>query len=557
MDARQPSYRLPPSGGEMAFMEAYNARDNLMATSLSPVYQRDANDDPSSNWQEHRPPYVHDRTTPNGTQSSPFMKEHYEERFPFTTAGNAHPSAWSPNPSAGPAWYPSEPSPSLLLNSEYEGASGPFPAYGTDNVNSEYEAQLPWPDSDPFASESNIEEINPFQNTYYASGVLNQNPDALYDPEMAIQPFAGEAGGVMQGSLPQQSVYETSPGFVSFRRHNGQGVPEEPVMPLHDTEGPVPESIVFAHPSQPHLNVSSPLSVVSPPQSAGSSSRKRNHAAADLEKSPVAPKKRVIKPQLTAKVDNSEDFEIQKDSEMAPTGVFQGYFQNCDVARKKLQRLLELYRKPKENCSYPSNDETFPVTDEDKIGYIKNLFDAINDWSNFREWSQALKTEDRNRIIDRLRRRHAGSDNAEADISLDDMRPSPQELEAILPPLETQQKKILGRLLSDQTVEWLCWELIEAYESFAQRIEAMCYALRLVKSLLSAGDGWKLRIANNPQGELGHKGNNMKVNMNKNRKLRQITQGTRTTTRQKPAPKPASKPIPKQSQKQAQKQAQK
>ncbi|PTB43547.1 uncharacterized protein TrAFT101_002107 [Trichoderma asperellum] len=55
----------------------------------------------------------------------------------------------------------------------------------------------------------------------------------------------------------------------------------------------------------------------------------------------------------------------------------------------------------------------------------------------------------------------------------------------------------------------------------------MCYALtkskQLVKSLLSAGDGWKLRIANNPFGELGHKGNNMKVNMNKNDRLRQIT----------------------------------
>ncbi|KAL7810922.1 hypothetical protein V8C26DRAFT_437766 [Trichoderma gracile] len=539
----------------MAFMETYNAGDNAMATNLSPVYQRDVNGGPSTSWQEHRPPYVHDRATSHSTHPSPFMKEYAEDRFPFTTTGNAHPSAWSPNPSAGPAWYSSEPSPGLLLNSEYEGNSGPFTAYGTNNANSEYEAQLPWPEPDPFASDSNMEELNPFQDTCYPSSELNQNPEALCDPEMALQPLAGGSGGVMFGSLPQQPVYETSPAFVSFRGYTGQGVPEEPVMPMREAEGS--STMVLANPDQPHLNISSPLSVVSPPQSAGSSSRKRNAAAADLEKSPVAPKKRVIKPQLTAKVDNSEDFEIQKDSEMAPTGVFQGYFQNCDVARKKLQRLLELYRKPKENCSYPSNDETFPVTDEDKIGYIKNLFDAINDWSNFREWSQALKTEDRNRIIDRLRRRHAGSDNAEADISLDDMRPSPQELEAILPPLEAQQKKILGRLLSDQTVEWLCWELIEAYDTFAQRVEAMCYALRLVKSLLSAGDGWKLRIANNPQGELGHKGNNMKVNMNKNRKLRQITQGTRTTTRQKPAPKPAPKPTPKQSQKQAQKQAQK
>ncbi|PTB79069.1 hypothetical protein M440DRAFT_1436439 [Trichoderma longibrachiatum ATCC 18648] len=532
-------------------MDVYNARGNVMAPNVSPLYQRDANGGPSTTWYEHHPSYVHDSVTPHGTQPSPFMKECFEDRFAFTTAGNAHHSTWSPNPSAGPAWYPSEPSPGLLLNSEYDGASGSFTGYGTDNVNSEYEAQLPWPEPDPFASDSNVEELNPFQDTYYASSGAEGNPDAVCDPEMTLQPLSGGVGGIMSGSLPQQPVYGTSPGFVPLGRYRSQGSPEEPV----------PTSMVFANSSQPSLYISSPLSVVSPPPSAGSSSRKRNPAAADLEKSPVAPKKRVIKPQLTAKVDNSEDFEIQKDSEMPPTGVYQGYFQNRDEARRKLQRLLEMYRKPKENCSYPSNDDTFPVTDAGKIAYIKKLFDAINDWSNFREWSQALKTEDRNRIIDRLRRGHAGGDNgdngdnAEADISLDDMRPSPQELEAILPPLEAQQKKILGRLLSDQTVEWLCWELIEAYDSFAQRIEAMCYALRLVKSLLSAGDGWKLRIANNPQGELGHKGNNMKVNMNKNRKLRQITQGTRTTARPKPTSKTASKPAPKQSEKQAQKQA--
>ncbi|KAM0465011.1 hypothetical protein ACHAPV_002004 [Trichoderma viride] len=67
----------------------------------------------------------------------------------------------------------------------------------------------------------------------------------------------------------------------------------------------------------------------------------------------------------------------------------------------------------------------------------------------------------------------------------------------------------------------------------------MCFALtkskQLVKSLLSAGDGWKLRIANNPRGELGHKGNNMKVNMNKNNRLRQITQMENT---------PGNNPLP-------------
>jgi hypothetical protein len=168
---------------------------------------------------------------------------------------------------------------------------------------------------------------------------------------------------------------------------------------------------------------------------------------------------------MTTKVDNSEDFEIKKDSEKSPTGTYQEYFHSFDEAEKKLHRLLELYRKPKENCSFPSTDLTFPNCDDDKLTYIKNLFDAINDWSNFREWSQALKTEDRNRVMDKLRRKKKASENAApdkklGDISLDDMRPTQQELESLLPPLEMQQKKILGRLLSDQTVEWLCWGLI-------------------------------------------------------------------------------------------------
>ncbi|PNP38972.1 hypothetical protein TGAMA5MH_09198 [Trichoderma gamsii] len=63
---------------------------------------------------------------------------------------------------------------------------------------------------------------------------------------------------------------------------------------------------------------------------------------------------------------------------------------------------------------------------------------------------------------------------------------------------------------------------------------------QLVKSLLSAGDGWKLRIANNPRGELGHKGNNMKVNMNKNNRLRQITQ-MENTAGNNPLPEAASR----------------
>lgn len=333
------------------------------------------------------------------------------------------------------------------------------------DINTEYEAQLPWPELDPFRYQhrgvKNFDDDDyPVETTYYTPRGIDGNLDPIHNPDMTLQPLTA-AGGVTSSSWTQQPAYEASPSVIpgTFNRLEIPGQPAPMMMSMREAEEPMPASIMLQPLTHP-LNMPSPLSVISPPPSAKSSARKRNVSAAGLERSPVAPKKRVIKPQLTTKVDNSEDFEIQKDSEMTPTGTYQGYFHTVDVARKKLQRLLELYRKPRENCSFPSTDDTFPTGDDDKMGYIKNLFDAINDWSHFREWSQALNTDDRNRIIDGLRRRQAGHDDAAADISLDDMRPSQQELESILPPLQAQQKKILGRLLSDQTVEWLCWELV-------------------------------------------------------------------------------------------------
>ncbi|KAL7790820.1 hypothetical protein V8C37DRAFT_417449 [Trichoderma ceciliae] len=565
MDARETKNALSPSDCDRGFMEAHDARGDTSArttaTGIPPLHQRDNGDEFPVSSYGHRPGRrLHDSVPRFGARHSPVIKECYDDQFPFDLATDSHYDHWSPNPTSAPSWFPSEPSPGLLLNTEWGAAPGSLIGYIPDNMNGEYEAQLPWPESDSFPPHANVnsnfgDDIDPFGVTYYTSRGKDGILDPVRDPGACLQPLPGGGGDTSNG-LIHHSAFEGQPGVHPFRMANTLEIPGQPVpmvMPVREEEesrqpqpvlalAQMPTSIML----QPHaqmLNMPSPLSVISPPSSVKSASRKRNVSVAGFERSPVAPKKRVIKPHMTTKVDNSEDFEIKKDSEKSPTGVFQGYFHTFDLAKKKLQRLLEMYQKPRENCSFPSTDHTFPKCDNDKMVYIKELFEAINDWSNFREWSQALKTDDRNRIIDRLRRRKLGGEDAGpdklGDISLDDMRPSQQELETILPPLETQQKKILGRLLSDQTVEWLCWELVEAYESFAQRVEAMCYALRkskqLVKSLLSAGDGWKLRIANNPQGELGHKGNNMKVNMNKNQKLRQITQGTKNTARQKPS----------------------
>ncbi|KAH6610097.1 hypothetical protein Trco_000117 [Trichoderma cornu-damae] len=403
-------------------------------------------------------------------------------------AGDARYDHWSPNPTSAPSWFPSAPSPGLLFSNEWGAAPASLMGYGAANMNSEYEAQLPWPEPDTFHPYANMmtgsfdDDADPFGTTYYTPRGIDGILDPVRDPEMALQPIANGGGATPSGAV-EQHMFEGQPSVIPFRVVDRMDVPVQPaltIMPAREEEeeeeeeelqppvlalAQMPTSMMLQPRSQT-LKMPSPLSVISPPSSVKSPARKRNVSAAGFEKSPAAPKKRVIKPHMTTKVDNSEDFEIKKDSEKSPSGTYQGYFHTFDVAKKKLQRLLEMYRKPKENCSFPSTDNTFPKCDGDKMGYIKDLFDAINDWSNFREWSQALKTDDRNRIIDRLRRRVSGGDDAGpdklGDISLDDMRPSQQELESILPPLEMQQKKILGRLLSDQTVEWLCWELIEA-----------------------------------------------------------------------------------------------
>ncbi|KAL7912649.1 hypothetical protein GGI35DRAFT_258248 [Trichoderma velutinum] len=461
METREASYTLPSTDGDRGLMEAYNVTTR---TSVTPLAQHNTSGFSASSY-EHRPGNFHDSTPLICAHRSPLIKECYEDQFPFELARDVHYNPWSPNSTSAPAWCASESSPSLLLNSDYGGAPAFLMGYGTDNISSEYEAQLPWPESGPFPPRPDVvnfdDDDDPFGVTYYPPRGVDGAPDSICDPNMTLHPLA--AGNPASNRSTQRSVSELSPGGVYFRTFDRLG-PEGAAsvsMPVREADEPMPTSMIL-QPLDRSLNPPSPLSVISPPASLPSSARKRNISVTGLEKSPVAPKKRVIKPQLTAKVDNSEDFEIQKDSASEPTGIYKAYFHSVDMARKKLQRLLELYRKPRESCSFPSTDDTFPTSDDDKMVYIRNLFDAINDWSHFREWPQALKTEERNRIMDSMRRKQAGSDDAGADISLDDMRPSQEELESILPPLQDQQKKILGRLLSDQTIEWLCWELIEA-----------------------------------------------------------------------------------------------
>ncbi|POR36359.1 Uncharacterized protein TPAR_03451 [Tolypocladium paradoxum] len=196
----------------------------------------------------------------------------------------------------------------------------------------------------------------------------------------------------------------------------------------------------------------------------------------------------------------SDMAEIQKKT---PTRQFPGLFTSAAAANDALAVFQNLYRKPLRECTTPIEDESFPGSDEEMVAVVKSVFEAIVDWSYILEWKSALSREAKSQVARKLSAKGSGK---EAKPDLDGLRPSPQELEKLLPSIDVQQKMILGQIPSDQTIEWVSWGIV--------------HSKQLVKSLLTAGGGWKLRIVNCPRKEFRAKGNNRRVNAAKERQRR-------------------------------------
>ncbi|KAL7921753.1 hypothetical protein ACQKWADRAFT_113311 [Trichoderma austrokoningii] len=362
------------------------------------------------------------------------------------------------------------PSPSLALLDYLRPGPIPFEGYGNDNWDSEHAAQLRsgsdapsfYSNADHFDYDGNASSTN-----YPTSGIDGEGLlGSLYHSETAMQPAAEAAVERVDAGAdaPTQRMYQEPLNGIAGKPETMSASLKQPAplaMPGESSRRPVATSVTSQQPD--YAVTSSPNTANSRPSSVKSSPRKRSAAAARIDKSPVGPKKRVIKAHITAKVDNSEDFQLKMESDKLPTFEYQEYFHSPVDASTKLKRLLELYRKPEDSCSSPSTDSTFPQGNEDKRKYVEKLFHAINDWESINEWTQTLPPDERTRLMGEHRqmKEEANSgtpDEKPVEISLEEIRPSRDEL----PTLDIQQKKILGRQLNDQTVEWLCWELIEA-----------------------------------------------------------------------------------------------
>ncbi|PNP38973.1 hypothetical protein TGAMA5MH_09199 [Trichoderma gamsii] len=405
--------------------------------------------------------------------------DEYTHQFPDPEYCNA-PSHFSTRETADDSFFDAAfvssqalqvPSPSLALIDYLRPGPIPFEGYGSGDWDSEHIAQLrSGSDALPFySSTDNLDYgCNAPGTNYPTSGIDGDGLlGNLYPSETALQPVAeAYVAGVEAGAAAslQNTMYRGSLSDFMAKPETIPGFPGQPAplaMPGESSRQPAPTYMTSQQPD--YAVTSSPYTVISPPSSVKSSPRKRSASAARIDKSPVGPKKRVIKAHMLAKVDNIEDSKLKIETDKMPTFEYQEYFHSPADASMKLKRLLELFRKSEDNCSSPSTDSTFPQSNEDKKRYVEKLFNAINDWENINEWSQTLVPEERNRVMDEHRRMKEEANSATPDkklndIPLDEMRPTRDEL----PTLDVQQKKILGRQLNDQTVEWLCWELIEA-----------------------------------------------------------------------------------------------
>ncbi|ODA82734.1 hypothetical protein RJ55_01243 [Drechmeria coniospora] len=190
------------------------------------------------------------------------------------------------------------------------------------------------------------------------------------------------------------------------------------------------------------------------------------------------------------------------------TGTFQGLFVDATAAENALMELGNLYRKPLRDVTVPAEDATFPTTADEMTAVVKKVFDAIMDWSYILEWKAAVSRNDKLRIMKRLTSAGGGTDHG-LDVGPEGLRPPVEELLAILPSVKLQQQRILGQVPSDLIIELVSWGVV--------------HSKQLVKSLLTAGDGWKLRIVNCPRKEFRAKGNNRRVNAAKERQWHRMS----------------------------------
>ena len=193
--------------------------------------------------------------------------------------------------------------------------------------------------------------------------------------------------------------------------------------------------------------------------------KRKRDVAKEVDKFRQKDRKRIVKAVLDTSNLSPSMESVCLRSKDPPTRKFKSIFRSADDARSTLKAFIQLHKKPAKDCSFPESDSTFPSCNQEKIVHVRHVFDAICDWSYILEWKAVLPRQKRGHVIAQLAasrekiRQAKGQDKTFTDKD----RPTEEELATVLPSIEEQQRRVLSQIPSDQTIEWISWEVVVSF----------------------------------------------------------------------------------------------
>ncbi|KAM0432977.1 hypothetical protein ACHAPT_004682 [Fusarium lateritium] len=202
---------------------------------------------------------------------------------------------------------------------------------------------------------------------------------------------------------------------------------------------------------------------------------------------------------------------------------YKGYIASADEAKALRTRYDRLSCQEGRNTSFPGQDESFPNNNVEFRRRVREIFEAICDWTDLREWRAKMGQK---RVKDWLaevaqQRRNKGLDDDLSKLSDKDLMPPADRM----PKMEEQWKNVIHRPMSDIEIELLCAQILDQAMAAQMGLnERILNAFRDNKVLIHSAirAPWITRITNSPHSETRRKYQNKAGN---DRKRTLIEQG--------------------------------
>ncbi|RSL40899.1 hypothetical protein CEP53_013086 [Fusarium sp. AF-6] len=201
-----------------------------------------------------------------------------------------------------------------------------------------------------------------------------------------------------------------------------------------------------------------------------------------------------------------------------PTFKYQGHIISLNHSFDLRQQYDGLSIQRGRNTTSPEQDESFPNTDDEFRGRIREIFEAICDWTDLREWRAKMGQK---RVREWLaevaqQRKSQGLDDDLSKLSDKELMPPANRM----PSMKEQWKNVIHRTMSDIEIELLCAQILASPPPSLLHLSSNRDNKVLIHSAIRAP--WITRITNSPHSETRRKYQNKAGN---DRKRTLIEQG--------------------------------